>query len=548
LKAYIKSLLILSCWLPFVLMAQDYSNHAQLSQRLKTLESNYRSLVKLQSIAKTSGGKDIWMLEIGGGDRDKNPALAIVGGVEGYHLLGQELAVGFAERLLAASQQDSIKRLLTTTAFYVFPSMSPDAAEQYFARLKYERSANTTATDDDRDGKINEDPYEDLNSDGLITLIRVEDLTGNWKTHPADARIMVQANKEKGEAGKYLIFSEGIDNDKDGLFNEDPEGGIHFNKSLTYDPPYFKPGAGEHPVSEPENRALLDVLHDKFNVFAVLTFGPANNLSEPLKFDASKTRQRVITGIMNGDAKVNRLASDLYKKSVSSKDAVASPGTQGDFFQWTYFHYGRQSFSTPGWWAPKFEIPKDSASAAKYKANEDKNTDVDFLRWAESQGLDVFVNWTKINHPDFPGKLVEVGGFKPFVRSNPPFTMVGKITDDHTRFAINLAQQKPEVDIVNVKTESLGDGVHRISLTIQNKGFFPAVSEIGRNNYWIKLVKIAVTTTAGQQLLSGGKITLLPNLEPGESQEYSWLIRGKGKVTIETGAPQMGIKKIDFNL
>jgi hypothetical protein len=534
--------------LPSLLLAQDYSNHAQISQRLKSLETNHRSLVKLQSIAKTTGGKDIWMLEIGSGDRDKNPAIAVVGGVEGSHLLGQELALGFAEKLLAGAQQDSIKQLLATTAFYVFPSMSPDAAEQYFARLKYNRSANATPTDDDRDGRMNEDPFEDLNGDGLITMIRIEDPTGGWKTHPADARIMIPANAEKGESGKYLMFTEGIDNDKDGAFNEDGEGGIHFNKSLTFDPPYFKPGAGEHPVSEPENRAILDILHEKFNVFAVMTFGPANNLSEPIKFDAAKTRQRVITGILNEDAKINRLAADLYKKSVNSKDGSATAGTQGDFFQWAYFHYGRQSYSTPGWWAPKFEIPKDSASMAKYKPNEDKNADVDFIRWADSQNIDAFVNWTKINHPDFPNKQVEVGGFKPFVRINPPYTMVDKLAESHTKFLISLAMHKPQVDLVNVKTESLGDGVSRVTLSIQNKGYLPAVAEVSRNNYWVKLVKMTINTGSGQQILGGNKITLIQNLNPGESQEYSWLIRGKGKISIEAGAPQMGFKKIDLNL
>ncbi len=541
-------MLVLLLLMPCVLLAQDYSNHAQISQRLKNLENNHRNLVKLQSIAKTTGGKDIWMLEIGSGERDRNPAIAVVGGVEGSHLLGQELALGFAEKLLASANQDSIKNMLASTVFYVFPSLSPDAAEQYFARLKYERSANASPTDDDRDGKVNEDPYEDLNNDGVITMFRVEDPTGGWRTHTADARIMVAANKEKGESGKYLMFTEGIDNDKDGAFNEDGEGGIHFNKSLTFDPPYFQPGAGEHPVSEPENRALLDILHEKFNVFAVMTFGPANNLSEAWKYDASKTRQRVITGILENDAKINKLASDLYKQAVKSKDAPAAPGTKGDFFQWAYFHYGRQSYSTPGWWAPKFEIPKDSASAAQYKPNEDKNTDVDFLRWTESQNIDAFVNWTKVNHPDFPGKNVEVGGFKPFVKSNPPYAMVAKLVDDHTKFIVSLATKKPQVDLVNVKTESLGDGVNRITINIQNNGYMPAVAQVARNNYWVKLPKVSVTTASGQQLVSGNKITLINNLDPGESQEYSWLVRGKGKISIEAGAPQMGFKKIDLNL
>ncbi|GHN01427.1 hypothetical protein WSM22_29160 [Cytophagales bacterium WSM2-2] len=528
--------------------SQSYSNHAQLSQRLRTVASANASLVNLKSLGKTVGGKDIWVLEIGSGDRANHPAVAIVGGVEGTHLLGQELAVGFTEKLLASANNDSIKNILATTTFYVFPSLSPDAAEQYFDKLKYERSANASSTDDDRDGKFDEDPFEDLNMDGLITSVRVEDPAGKWKVHPADPRVLVLANSEKGEKGKYIVISEGTDNDRDGKFNEDGIGGIHFNKSLTFDYPYFTPGAGEGPVTEVENRTLLDYLFERFNVFAVLTFGPTNNLSEPWKFDKAKNSTRVPQGIMENDAKPGKLASDLYKKFVTMKDAPVAGVQKGDFVQWAYFHLGRMSYSTPGWWAPKFEIPKDTAQAKKYKSNEDKNTDVDFLRWADKDGVDAFANWTKINHPDYPGKNAEVGGFKPFVKNNPPFKLVDKLTTDHTKFILSLASKKPEIDIINMKTEALNNGVTRVTLMIQNKGLFPAIADIAKNNYWIKLVKVNVTMTKDQTLVSGNKITLLPNLEPGETKEMSWLIKGKGTVTVEAGAPQTGIKKIDINL
>src|SRR5688572_1990265 len=164
-----KYLLLIGLAIGTQAFSQDYSNHAQLSQRLKALESANSSLVKLQSLTKTAGGKDIWVLEIGSGDRAAHPAVAVVGGVEGSHLLGQELAVGFAEKLLAAAKTDSVKKLLDVVTFYVFPAVSPDAAEQYFQKLKYERSANASPTDDDRDGKINEDPFEDVNADGQIS-------------------------------------------------------------------------------------------------------------------------------------------------------------------------------------------------------------------------------------------------------------------------------------------------------------------------------------------------------------------------------------------
>lgn len=528
--------------------AQGYRNHAQLSQKLKSIESSSGGTARLQSITKTAGGKDIWMMEIGLGDRSNHPAVAVVGGVEGSNIISQEIAVGFIEKLLAGAQKDSVKNLLNTTTFYVFPNMSPDATEQYFAALKYERSGNAFPTDDDRDGKTNEDPFEDLNSDGLITMIRVEDPTGKWKTHPADARIMVAANAEKGERGNYLIYSEGIDNDKDASFNEDGEGGVHFNKNLPFDPPYFTPGAGEHPVSEPENRALLDLLHERFNVFAVVTIGPANNLAEPWKFDRSKTSVRIITGILENDAKVNKMVSDLYKKSVNTKDAPASSATKGDFMQWAYFHYARLSFSTPGWWAPKFEIPKDTTAAKKYKVNDDKNTDVDFLRWAEKEGQDVFVPWKKITHPDFPGKIVEVGGFKPHVKLNPTDKAIDKLADTHTKFLFALANAKPELDLINLKTEPLENGITRITVTAFNKGLFPAMADVGVNNYWVKQINLTLSLAKDQSLVGGKKVVTLTNLQPGESAEISWLVKGKGSATIEGGAPQTGFKKLNVTL
>jgi hypothetical protein len=540
----VSTLLLVYC----TAVSQNYSSQAQVSQRLKTLESANGSLVKLKSLTKTLGGKDVWVLEIGSGDRDNHPAIAVVGGVEGSHLLSQELALGFAEKLLANASTDSIKALLASTTFYVFPNVSPDASEQYFASLKYERSGNANPTDDDRDGRMNEDPYEDLNNDGMITMVRIEDPTGRWITHPADQRIMVMANTEKGEKGKYILITEGVDNDKDKLANEDGEGGVHFNKSLTFDPPYFASGAGEHPVSELENRAVLDYLYDRFNVFAVVAFGPANNLFEPWKFDRSKNAGRVPMGILENDSRFNKLASDLYKQSVKQKDAPAGATQKGDFVQWAYFHYGRNSFSTPGWWAPKFEVPKDSASAAKYKPNDDKNTDVDFVRWAEKESNDVFVNWQKVNHADYPEKPAEVGGFKPFVKSTPPFKMVEKIVTEHSKFVVALANKKPEADLVNLKTEPLENGVTRVTVTLQNKGAFPALTAIGKDNTFIKLVKVNLTMTKEQSILGGNKVVLLPNLDAGEGREISWLIKGKGKVVIEAGAPQMGIKKIEVNL
>ena len=89
--------------------------------------------------------------------------------------------------------------MLGKTTFYVFPNMSPDAMEQYFAPIKYERQGNAVQTDDDRDGKINEDGYDDLDNNGKITAMRIESPIGEYRINPDEPGSMIKADIAKGK-------------------------------------------------------------------------------------------------------------------------------------------------------------------------------------------------------------------------------------------------------------------------------------------------------------------------------------------------------------
>ena len=260
-----------------------YRDHSMMIRTIEALGKEYPALCSVKPLGKSAGGKDLMIITIGTGDRDNKPGIAVLGGIGGSHVLGRELAAGFAGYLLKNSESPEIKNLLGKITFYVIPDVSPDASGQFFSDLKYERNVNDTPVDDDRDFVSNEDPFEDLNNDGLITLMRISDPSGNYIRSPEDERIMIEADISKGETGSYLVFSEGIDNDKDGKFNEDGPGGVNFNRNLTYNHEAFGVEAGPHPVSEPESIAVLDFLFDHFNIYATMAFGPQDNLSQPAK-------------------------------------------------------------------------------------------------------------------------------------------------------------------------------------------------------------------------------------------------------------------------
>ena len=528
------------------LWAQDqYSNYAQQTARIQALAKNHPQFATVKSIGTTGSGKDLWMITIGSGTTSAKPAIAVVGGVEGNHLLGTEMAIGFAENLLRGSNTDSIKDLLNRTTYYVFPNMMPDAMENYFSRLRYERTGNASETDDDRDGALNEDGYDDLDGDGKITWMRVESPIGQYRTHPDDARVLIKTDIAKKEKGKYLLYSEGVDNDKDGSYNEDGPGGVVLNKNLTYKHPSFTNGSGEFPVSEKESRALLDQLFELFNVYALVSFGSNNNLSTPVNYNAQAASQRIVAGYQETDAKMNALVSELYNEVVGVKDAPKVTPSGGDLLSWGYYHYGRNSFSTPGWWPPKAK--PDTTKKEKQLSVEDDQAN--YLRWAAGQQMQtVFTPWKPIQHPDFPGQVVEVGGLDPFVMTNPPFSLIPGITRKHTEFLIRLAGLQPDLEIVNVKSEKLGNNVVRISAEIINKGALASHTKLGERSYWVKRIAVKLITASGQTVLSGKKNQLLNTVEGYSTQKITWLVKGNGSVTIEAGSPATGTKKTSVNL
>lgn len=523
----------------------DYSSNDRLAQRITALSKAYPSLIKSRSLTKTISGKEVWMMTIGTGKVEQKPAIALVGGVEGTHLLGVELAVGFAEQLLAASGTDSVKNLLNKQTFYVFPNMSPDATEQYFAKVKYGRSGNAKATDRDRDGKTGEDGFDDLNGDGKISWMRIADPTGTFRLNPEDPRSLVPVDVAKGETGQYLLMQEGLDNDKDGAFNEDGGEGVHFNRNSSYNYKNFIPGAGEFAVSELENRALFDFLYDAFNVYAVVTFGPQNNLSWPVQVNQTGLSKRVISSWSESDAKINTLVSEKYNKIIGIKDAPKTTAESGDFSQWAYFHYGRLSFSTPGWWLPK--VKPDSATKQKAFTIEDPTAE--YLRWAKSKGItNTFTEWKSLNHPDFPGQTVEVGGLDPFVLTNPPYQLVEGIVKKHTDFVLSLAAMAPQIDLIGLKTEKMEGGLSRVSIKVVNTGILPTLTRIGEKSYFLKKIAVKVNMGTGQTVLSGRKNQLLEVIPGKGFTELSWLIKGSGKISIEAGSPSSGNKMIDVTL
>lgn len=407
----------------------SYLNYDGLTRELRSLVDG-SSLAQMRSLGQSHDGRDIWLVEIAdraGPVLDTRPALLVVGNLEGDHLLGSQLALETVRYLLTGGGADAdLGDMLQRQVVYVIPRLNPDAAEAMFADVRYDRRRNTLPVDDDNDGRTDEDPPEDLNGDGLITLMRVADPAGAYMVDPDEPRLMKKADPTEGETGAFTLYWEGIDSDGDGFLNEDGAGGVDLNRNFQHAYDYWQADVGPNMVSEPESRALMDFMIAHGNVGAILTFGHSDNLvtapdsrgelasasvldlpqfadasnadlleqgvfggggpfrfggfggfffggrggglqlrgAQPGRDNDPNAGRRPVTTVNRDDLKYFETVSKAYREITGITKVGFNRTAEGAFFQYGYFQFGVPSFSTQGWGVPQPEGAEGEAEEA----------------------------------------------------------------------------------------------------------------------------------------------------------------------------------------
>lgn len=574
LTRFIRYIFIFSCLfaLQAICSENSYLNYESYTAKLNSISKKYKN-VSLNSAGKTHAGLEIWQLTLGDQDHENKPALLLVGGVGGNDLISTEILLNVFENLAESyGRQDSIAEILQNHTFYVFPRLNPDAAEFYFSKVQFDQNLNSRSVDLDKDGTAGEDGPDDLNGDGLITQMRIEDPEGQWVADTLITQLMRKASAEKGEAGRYKLITEGIDNDKDGVLNEDGTGGVHLNKNFSYQYRFFKTGTGPHAVSEPETRALVDFAFAHQNISAVFSFSSQDNLNHPPKVekkkpatkDGGRRNRKPIEKIFPADARFVVEIAKTYKELTGFSEAPKPVKGEGSLANWAYYHFGRWSFSAPAWWTPrvklaadttldKVEVKSDGEETKKAKTDKKQKTalkkekdvleaEKNMFRWLEKTGLDGFVEWTEIDHPDFPDQTVEVGGFKPFINLNPPADSIAVLSEKYGKFFIQLTDLLPKTSL-ETKVEALSKNVYRLTAFIKNEGFLPSSTQLGQKVQWVRKLQVELTPGKNQILKSGQKRIRIDGLKgSGDTRQLSWIVVAEkgSKIPIRAGSPNTG--------
>lgn len=443
---------------------KGYRNTAQFNKALTILTHEY---LKVKSLTTTLGGNEVLLITLNKGE--VKPALLIVGDTEGDNPVGSEIVYHWLQKLIAKENNITLSELLDKNTIYAIPRPAPDALSNFFAAVQQRSSVNTKRVDDDKDLQKDEDPAEDLNEDGVISIMRVEDDQAMLTPHPQLPQLMVKAlYNEK----KYKVFSEGIDNDKDELFNEDGVGGVDFNRNFTFRYPYFENSAGPHQISERETRALADFAFAHPEIYMVLSFGKEDNLQHLWKENPKETGKRIKTAVLKEDASLYHEVSKDYVEAFGEEKSRVQGSAAGAFSHWAYFHFGRLSLSLRPW-----SIPLMDEKEVKDKRQSD------LLRewlWLQKNRPEALLPWREITHIDFPNEKVEIGGLKPYYDTVPPYAVCEKKGAAFSQFIEALIKKQVDIQIENAQLKSSGNGAYRLTFTVKNNGSLPSALQMGR--------------------------------------------------------------------
>lgn len=419
--------------LPAVAVTAPKPAYRSLAETLALLEEWHAArpaTTRLVDLGRSTGGRRILGLEVfseGPLPPEERPTLLFVGGLDGLSLHGAEEVLGIAAGLAQAPDE-----LPGDYAFLCVPWASPDGLAQELASLEGSGVStlgrDVTPIDDDLDGASGEDPADDVDGDGLVTMMLVEDVAGPWR-RATDARFLLPFDHELASGPRYVLAREGRDDDEDGAFNEDGPGGVRSDRNFPVGwlGPFAPSSPGMLPLEVRPARALTEWAEGRALAGAWFFDGhggrpEVSTVAGPSGGGASGALVEVTRDLFGGalDAPIEGLEVRVLSARGSALDWFAARGDVAVRvpFWGPEIGLGRTTVRSAGMrgdeFVPPAELLEDFCSPEHGAASGGA-----WRRYLdERRGGIGFVDW----HPvDLGGtRRALVGGWEPAVLHNPP--------------------------------------------------------------------------------------------------------------------------------
>lgn len=508
-----------------------YYDNEMLASALEEAADAHPQLVSLGSLGESHEGRGIHLVTLTNretGSPDEKPGFWVDANIHATEITGTAAALHLIDRLLRGYGEDAqITRLLDEQVFYIVPRLNPDGAALALAdRPSLLRSGTRPYPFDERDDGLHS---EDIDGDGRIMQMRIEDPAGDWKVSERDPRMMVKRGADEEGGQYYRLLPEGTVVNYDGYLLRGARSyqGLDFNRNFpgSWRPEGEQRGAGDYPGSEPEIRGVMDFFRSHPNIFGALTFHTFSRAilrpygtRDDSEMDVGDLWVYEAIGERGTEITDYPSVSVYHHFRYHPKEVIT-----GVFDDWLFDHKGIYAFTVELW---------DLATAAGV---ESKKKDKKFIEWFRKHPLEddykilEFVNehhpeglveWRPFDHPQLG--TVEIGGWDAmYTWRNPPPALLEAEVAPQSDFAIAFAAMAPRLAFVNVEVTPLGDDNYRLLAVVENRGFFGThVSNQAKKMKAVRPVRLHLELPEGASLTGGNPKQEVGHLE-GRSNKLS---------------------------
>lgn len=455
-----------------------YLLYEEIKNDLNYFVQKYSELCKVEVNMVTQEGRNQYAVTLTNqktGDALSKPGWYLDGNIHAGEVTSASCAMHTIDYLLTNYEtDDECQKMLDTYTIYVIPRVSPDGAEKYLTSPYSLRSAP-------RDYLCEKGGLkgEDLDGDGVIRMMRIATPYGAWKKDPKKDGSMVFREPSDTEGTFYDIYPEGILEAYDGdenLKQKKADWGLDFNRNfpLGWFPDSRQPGAGAYPLSNPENKAVVDFVLAHPNIGgAAIGHTSGGLLLYPPGTRPSKDAPD--SDISSFKAIAEMGVQELGYQPLNIFDSFMSDQTNydsGALDDWFYQSQGIPAYTMEFWdVASKAGVPR----VWNGKPEEPQKTLERFnavMGWVKKNAPEYYEDWKEYDHPVF-GR-VELGGLNiKYTIQNPPQKYLAAECEHDTKFNLRFAKAMPHLTLDSVQSETIGDGLFRVTAEVGNLGFLP---------------------------------------------------------------------------
>ena len=556
------------------LFRTQYLDYDQLTAQVRAWASAHPDLVRLESIGKSTAGRELWVLTIGSDPDVARPGVWVDGNMHASELCGSSAALAIAEdaiRLHTHPQEElhalpaHLREGLRNVLFYVLPRMSPDGAEAVLKTGQYVRSVA-------RDERLNRNHArwvsQDVDGDGLMMVMRKADPGGEFvESTEAKGLLLERALEDPGPF--YKVYPEGVIENFDGAtipsphFLSDNQTDLNRNFPFEWHPEHEQVGAGAFPLSEPESRAVVEFTARKPHLFAWLNFHTFGGVYiRPLGDKPDSKMDQEDLALFRQIATWCETHTG-YPTVSGYEEFTYEPDKpiRGDLSEYAYHQRGCIAFAVELWdLFEKLGWEKKKKFVDRYSHFERADM-VKLAKWdAEHNARRVLAPWRRFKHPQL-GEL-EVGGVDPRVGLwNPPYERIDEVCRGQSAAFLRVAALAPKVVVAEAQVASSGAELSRLDLRVENHGYLPTyVLSSARKLEWNEPL-VAEITTSGCSLANprearqdvghldgwgrgkydgSGALYYMRSRGNTGAKTLSWTLRGKGLATVRIGSCRTG--------